>query len=67
MGPRRKQTKEMAMSAKITKTLVAALVLTGASTAMVSNASAASVGGGWYQSSDSYMAPRHDPTNTNGF
>jgi hypothetical protein len=54
------------MSTKITKVFVAALVLAGISTAMVSNASAAPFGGGWYQSSDAYMAPRHDPTNTNG-
>ena len=55
------------MSAKVTRTLVAALVLAGVSTAMVSTASAAPHGSGWYQGSDSYMAPRHDPTNTNGF
>jgi hypothetical protein len=57
----------MTMSAKVTRTLVAALVLAGVSTAMVSTASAAPHGSGWYQGSDSYMAPRHDPTNTNGF
>ena len=56
----------MKMSAKIAKALVAALVLAGVLTVMVSDASAA-YGGGWYQGSDAYMAPRHDPTNTNGF
>jgi hypothetical protein len=50
---------------KLTKALVAALAFAGVSTAMVSNASAAPFGGGWHQS-DAYMAPRHDPTNTNG-
>ena len=55
------------MSTKITKALVAALVLAGAATAMVSDASAGRVGGGWYQGSDAYMAPRSDPTNTNGY
>ena len=58
--------KEMIMFAKTTKALVAALVLAGVSTAMVSQASAAPFRGGWYQSSDAYMAPRSDPTNTNG-
>lgn len=52
---------------KLTKALVAALAVAGVSTAMVSNASAAPFGSGWYQSSDAYMAPRSDPTNTNGF
>jgi hypothetical protein len=55
--------KEMIMFAKTTKALVAALVLAGVSTAMVSQASAAPFRGGWYHS-DAYMAPRHDPTNT---
>jgi hypothetical protein len=58
---------KIAMSTKITEALVAALVLAGVSTAMVSNASAAAFGRGWYQSQDAYMGPRHDPTNTNGF
>ena len=58
--------KAMIMFAKITKALVAALVLAGVSTAMVSDASAAPFRGGWYHGSDAYMAPRSDPTNTNG-
>ena len=55
------------MYAKITKALVAALVLAGVSTALVSTASAARPGSGWYQNQDAYMRDRSDPTNTNGF
>lgn len=55
------------MSVKITKALVAALVLAGVSSAMVSNASAEPFAPGWFQSQDAYTAPRHDPANTNGF
>jgi hypothetical protein len=58
------QTKRMTMSTTIMKAFVAALVLAGVSTAMVSDASAAWVGGGYH--SDAYMAPRHNPTDTNG-
>jgi hypothetical protein len=53
---------------KITKALFAALALTGVSIAVTANASAVPYRDGWYQgSSDAYQAPRHDPTNTNGF
>jgi hypothetical protein len=52
------------MLSKITKALVAALVLGGVSFGVVSNASAAPQPG-WQYSSD-YMHARHDPTNTNG-
>ena len=53
------------MSSKITKALVAALVLSGVSFGVVSNASAGPQPG-WQYSSD-YMHARSDPTNTNGF
>lgn len=53
------------MLAKLTKALVAALVLAGVSTALATDASAARVEG-WY-GSDAYMAPRHNPADTNGF
>jgi multisubunit Na+/H+ antiporter MnhC subunit len=49
------------MFTKFTKTLVAALVLTGVSLSIASTASAAP----WsYQGG--YMHARHDPTDTNG-
>ena len=51
------------MLTRLTKALVAALVLTGASLSIASTASAAP---GW-QVQDSYMHARHGPTNTNGF
>jgi Spy/CpxP family protein refolding chaperone len=51
------------MFTKLTKALVAALVLTGVSLSVVSTASAAP---GW-QPQGGYMHARHDPTNTNGF
>jgi hypothetical protein len=56
----------MTMFAKSTKVLVAALVLAATSLTFVANASAAPRQPGWWQSDDSYMRERHDPTNTNG-
>jgi hypothetical protein len=53
------------MLSKITKALVAALVLGGISLGVASNASAAPQPGWQYQGG--YMHARHDPTNTNGF
>jgi hypothetical protein len=53
------------MLSKITKVLVAALVLSGVSLGVVSNASAAPQPGWQYQGG--YMHARTDPTNTNGF
>jgi hypothetical protein len=50
----------------VTKALVAALVLASVSTVIVPGASATPFRGGWSGGSDAYMAPRHDPTNTNG-
>jgi len=55
------------MFTKITKALVAALVLAGVSTTLVANASARPHDRGWYPSQGSYMHERSDPTNTNGF
>jgi hypothetical protein len=55
------------MSTRFTKALVAALVLSGVSLAVVSNASAAPRASGWSQVQGGYMTPRHDPTDTNGF
>jgi hypothetical protein len=50
------------MLTKLTKALVAAVVLTGVSLGVASSASAAP----WsYQGG--YMHARHDPANTNGF
>ena len=50
------------MFTKLTKALVAALVLTGVSRSVASTASAAA----WsYQGG--YMHARHNPTDTNGF
>jgi hypothetical protein len=57
----------MAMFAKSTKILVAALVLAGTSLAFVTNASAGPGRNGWSQGGESYMQERHDATNTNGF
>jgi hypothetical protein len=58
----------MTMFAKSTKVLVAALVLVGASRAVVADASARQ--GGWQASRpaccDTTPRERHDPTNTNG-
>ena len=54
------------MLTKITKALVAALVLTGVSLSVASTASAASAAPGW-QPQGGYMHARHDPTDTNGF
>jgi hypothetical protein len=54
------------MLTKITKTLLAALVLAGVSTALVSNASALPVRG-WNQGQDGYMQDRHNPADTNGY
>ena len=51
------------MLTKITKALVAALVLTGVSLSIASTASASP---GW-QPQGGYMHARHDPTDTNGF
>jgi phage-related minor tail protein len=53
------------MLSKITKALVAALVLGGGSLGVASNASAAPQPAWQYQGG--YMHARHDPTNTNGF
>ena len=55
------------MSTKFTKALIAALVLSGVSLAVVSDASAAPWASGWHQTEGGYMMPRHDPTDTNGF
>jgi hypothetical protein len=53
------------MLTKLTKALVAALVLTGVSLSVASSASAAP---GWQgQVQGGYMHARHDPTDTNGF
>jgi|HubBroStandDraft_4_1064222.scaffolds.fasta_scaffold6531591_1 hypothetical protein len=52
------------MFGKITKALVAALVLAGFAAAMVDDASAARRGRGWHRG-HGYFAARHDPTNTN--
>ena len=58
------------MSTKSTKVLVAALVLAGASLAVVADASARPSQGGWQSSwpacCDTTPRERHDPTNTNG-
>ncbi len=48
------------------KTLIAALVLAGASLAIVSNAYAGP-GQASYQGDQSYMKDRHSPSDTNGF
>jgi hypothetical protein len=53
------------MLSKITKALVAALVLGGISLGVASNAWAGPQPGWQYQGG--YMHARHDPTNTNGF
>ena len=53
------------MLTKLTKALVAALVLTGVSLSVASTASAAPQPGWQYQGG--YMHARTDPTNTNGF
>jgi hypothetical protein len=55
------------MSNKFTKALVAALVLSGVSLSIVSDASAATSASGWTQVYGGYMQPRHNPTDTNGF
>jgi hypothetical protein len=55
------------MSTKFTKALVAALVLSGVSLSVVSNASAVRLASGWSQVAGGYMTPRHNPTDTNGF
>ena len=48
------------------KTLIAALVLAGASLTIVSNAYAGP-GQASYQGEQSYMKDRHSPSDTNGF
>ena len=55
------------MFAKLTKALVAALVLAGVSTALVANASARPTGGSWHHRQTGYQQERSNPTNTNGF
>jgi hypothetical protein len=61
----------MAMFAKSTKILVAALVLAAGSLTFVANAFAGpgqSGQPGWSQGgTETYMRDRHDATNTNGF
>jgi hypothetical protein len=62
--------KEMTMSVKPTKVLVAALVLAATSLTFVANASARPTGQSGYSQGgygESYMRDRHDATNTNGF
>jgi hypothetical protein len=49
------------------KTLILALVLTGASLSFIGNVSAAPTRGNPWQPADSYMVERHNPTDTNGF
>ena len=56
------------MSTKLTKAVVAALIVAGTSLTFVANASAGPRHGyGWSsQRGGSYMNDRHDATNTNG-
>jgi Spy/CpxP family protein refolding chaperone len=56
------------MSTKLTKALVAALIVAATSLTFVADASAGPrQGNGWSsQGGGNYMNDRHDPTNTNG-